>query len=311
MEIGITKEVVAAYLDEVQLSEFRKEVVVEEIGRQITDTNTEERLQQFLKDLTVPDPEVRISSFGLTPQRSGDERWSLVWAADERRAGKTIYKKLGWAITYELYLALCKKDKRYSKMIDQSGENSKLLLSAIVGYTFGGSDVPVKVITAMAAGTLYLVSKVGIGAFCRIAGDFYTNSSKSVPMSLGFIGTPDGMTDHQKDSLRKLIRKHKGTEFHHCDGIGADAEAHVIHREFQGSRIVVHVSENKETRALCDGDEIRESKDRYRYSWQNMVDACDLLIAAPNTKEKKGNSMSWTTVSYARQRGVPVIILEP
>jgi len=56
-------------------------------------------------------------------------------------------------------------------------------------------------------------------------------------MKIGFTGTQRGMTDAQKNTLRKMVPN--DAELHHGDCVGTDAEAHDIFR-FYGLRCVGH-----------------------------------------------------------------------
>jgi len=128
---------------------------------------------------------------------------------------------------------------------------------------------------------------------------------------IGFTGTQQGMTQKQKDALFVILRD-CGTDFifHHGDCLGADEEAHEIVRPFQGNWIVIHPPINEIKRAWFHGDEILKSKE-YLVRNHDIVDACEVLIAAPKTDDEELRSGTWATVRYARKQRRVVIILSP
>jgi hypothetical protein len=60
-------------------------------------------------------------------------------------------------------------------------------------------------------------------------------------MKIGFTGSREGMSTHQKEQFVLKLNELGVTEFHHGDCAGADAQAHDIIREFfPNVKIVVH-----------------------------------------------------------------------
>jgi len=124
-------------------------------------------------------------------------------------------------------------------------------------------------------------------------------------ISVGFTGTKKGMAAPQELRLRDMLtwyHEHGASEFHHGDCVGADAEAAEIAREV-GYRLVCHPAEDKSKRAMIPSDEVHKPKpylDRNR----DIVDACDILFAAPHQPQDVGEvtrSGTWATVRYARK----------
>jgi hypothetical protein len=132
-------------------------------------------------------------------------------------------------------------------------------------------------------------------------------------MIIGFTGTQKGMSDYQKSVLRARLSNIKntnqGNEFHHGDCIGADAEAHII-AKLLGYRIIIHPPINGIKRAFCDGDLILPEKD-YLARNQDIVEACDFLIACPISLKEEVRSGTWYTIRFARRREKKLIILGP
>jgi hypothetical protein len=130
-------------------------------------------------------------------------------------------------------------------------------------------------------------------------------------MIYGFTGTQIGMSPRQKIGLRAhLIVAEPGSEFHHGDCIGADEEAHYIALEL-GLRIVIHPPLNDSKRAFCKlATLVLEPKD-YIPRNHDIVDASEVLIAAPKTYEEELRSGTWATVRYARKINKPRLMLTP
>lgn len=121
-------------------------------------------------------------------------------------------------------------------------------------------------------------------------------------MQIGFTGSRKGMTSKQMNSVRlhlKSIRK-KVEGFRHGDCIGADEQAHRIARGLQ-IPITIHPPDDDSNRAFCqDADRVLKTKP-YIERNQDIVDRCDILLAAPNTDEEVLRSGTWATIRYARK----------
>lgn len=140
-------------------------------------------------------------------------------------------------------------------------------------------------------------------------------------MNIGFTGSRHGMTEHQKNMLEAAFENNfdEGLdEFHHGDCEGADEYAHEI-AKFYFEHIVVHPSINPMYRAYTISDITPLYDKMYKlcpekpYLDRNhdIVDAVDLLIAAPETKKEHLRSGTWATIRNARKKGIAVFILEP
>jgi hypothetical protein len=131
-------------------------------------------------------------------------------------------------------------------------------------------------------------------------------------MKIGFTGTRQGMSKHQKEALKVILIKnrmpHIVNEFHHGDCVGSDVEAHEIAFDI-GFWIVVHPPDNAAARAFQIGH--CEKKPRpYLVRDHDIVDDCDILVAAPAHNKEVLRSGTWATIRYARKEGKPVFLLE-
>ena len=128
-------------------------------------------------------------------------------------------------------------------------------------------------------------------------------------MKIGFTGTRQGMSQHQKEQFVIKLFDLDLTEFHHGDCKGADAEAHDIVREFfPNVKIVIHPPEKTYTQAFKQGDFSHPVKP-YIMRDRDIVRDSDYLIGAPLDKEVL-RSGTWTTIRYARKIGRLHTVLE-
>ena len=129
-------------------------------------------------------------------------------------------------------------------------------------------------------------------------------------MIIGFTGTRQGMTPRQHEIVGAMVRS-SCTEAHHGDCIGADEEFHGI---CVGAhvKVIIHPPEKRKWRAFCKGIVLPE-KD-YLIRNRDIVDACELLIAAPKEQEEPAPTRgqgTWSTVRYARGKRRPCAIVKP
>lgn len=128
---------------------------------------------------------------------------------------------------------------------------------------------------------------------------------------IGFTGTQRGMAAAQRTKLQDILgaERQGNFGFHHGDCIGADSEAHDV-AERLGAYIVVHPPKNPSKRANRKGDILCPVKPYLRRN-HDIVNACDVLIAAPARCVEVMRSGTWATVRYARKQHKPVVILWP
>lgn len=133
-------------------------------------------------------------------------------------------------------------------------------------------------------------------------------------MRVGFTGTQKGMTLEQKAELEHillgcLLEVIFGSSFHHGDCVGADAEASDIARNLE-YRIICHPPLESSKRAFTASD-FEFPKKSYLDRNRDIVNACEILIAAPKENKEVLRSGTWATIRYARKNKVPVIIIAP
>ena len=127
-------------------------------------------------------------------------------------------------------------------------------------------------------------------------------------LKVGFTGTQHGMNDVQKAELEKIITSKNFDEFHHGMCVGSDKQAHdMISSSTKQIKIIGHPPKFKGSIADCSCDLLMKA-DEYLIRNHNIVDATDVLIATPDTKEKV-RSGTWSTVRYARKQGKKIYII--
>lgn len=129
-------------------------------------------------------------------------------------------------------------------------------------------------------------------------------------MIVGFTGTQGLMTANQHAHLHAHILSMEPEEFHHGGCVGADHTAHhLVHRVSPLTDLCVHWCNIKDKQANLKGE--FESFDELPPLERNhkIVDAVDVLLAAPLSDQEVLRSGTWATIRYAEKRGVRVIML--
>lgn len=129
-------------------------------------------------------------------------------------------------------------------------------------------------------------------------------------MKVGFTGTREGMSLHQKEQFVIKMAELHPTEFHHGDCVGADAEAHDIVREFFPN-VVIHVYPplSSKQQAFKAGD-ITYNRAPYLDRDKSIVDSVEHMFGAPKSNIELLRSGTWTTIRYARKQSKPIVVLE-
>jgi hypothetical protein len=128
-------------------------------------------------------------------------------------------------------------------------------------------------------------------------------------MKIGVTGTREGATEYQLNELRSVLTDLKGTEFHHGDCEGVDAQAAAIAREL-GYTIVCHPPESDFLRAYFESDEYRIPAG-YLKRDRAIVDECDVLLVLPLQMEWQPKGGTWYTHDYAKKKSKPFNVIWP
>jgi hypothetical protein len=132
---------------------------------------------------------------------------------------------------------------------------------------------------------------------------------------IAFTGTSVGLTGDQRWTLENFFRATPGAnELHHGVCEGADHAAHLLAQRF-GWRTVGYPGVNKrgEAAGRAHGlvlDEVHPERPYLKRN-RDIVAGASLLVATPRGPERMRGSGTWATVRYARQAGVPVLIIWP
>lgn len=126
---------------------------------------------------------------------------------------------------------------------------------------------------------------------------------------IGFTGTRDGMTDAQRETVEALLKGFRPEEVHHGDCVGSDEQFHNLVVWETNAQIIIHPPIKDQYRAWCDpcGADPRSPMD-YLDRNRDIVDECDLLIAAPESMSSYSGG-TWYTIrcAYGRERWVLIV----
>lgn len=120
-------------------------------------------------------------------------------------------------------------------------------------------------------------------------------------MILGFTGTREGMTNPQREAVAEFLRKHRPSEVHAGDCLGADSEfldAALIYNGNFPPRTHGHPCDIKKWRAHREYDVLHPVKSAAERN-QDIVDVSDELLAAPLAFQRQVRSGTWQTISMA------------
>lgn len=132
-------------------------------------------------------------------------------------------------------------------------------------------------------------------------------------MIIGFTGTQRGMSAKQQQALRALLRYKRATCLVHGACVGADAQAHQIAGALGIARKIFPGRElGHPKRAPCLDAEHQFSVAHDPLARNRLiVEAADLLFAAPKEEREVLRSGTWATIRAARKRDCPLVIVTP
>ncbi len=114
---------------------------------------------------------------------------------------------------------------------------------------------------------------------------------------IGFTGTRKGMTEEQRDSVKRYLNAQLPLCVNHGDCIGADTDFHNIALGLK-IPIVIYPS-NLTTRAWNKGfTDIKEPKDALERNKDIVVDS-DFMIATPRLFHEELRSGTWACIRFA------------
>jgi hypothetical protein len=128
-------------------------------------------------------------------------------------------------------------------------------------------------------------------------------------MNVGFTGTQLGMSPNQMAQFLPRFAFYLPTVFHHGMCIGADEQAEeFVLRCFPHVIIYGHMPINRSKVSMkCRPHHFLQPRE-YLERNKKIVDRSDVLLAAPKGPEEL-RSGTWSTIRYARKKGIPVEIL--
>ena len=130
-------------------------------------------------------------------------------------------------------------------------------------------------------------------------------------MKVGFTGTQTGMTNQQYGTVSALMTRMHAEEGHHGDCKGADCQFNRICIDLD-IPIVVHPPINPAKRGFCAAKNlVHRPKKEYLQRNKDIVDECDILIACPKGEKEELRSGTWSTIRYARKRGIKTVVVYP
>lgn len=131
---------------------------------------------------------------------------------------------------------------------------------------------------------------------------------------LGVTSTRHGLNANQRKVinyfLSGLYHHHLfEVEVHEGQCVGGDEEISLMARNF-GFKIIGHPPLNTKLMSSFEPDEMLKPKD-YLDRNQNIVETCDVLLAAPLLNLEQQRSGTWTTIRYARKLQKPILYVLP
>lgn len=143
-------------------------------------------------------------------------------------------------------------------------------------------------------------------------------------MKLGLVGSADGITKKQEDVLIRLVlkylAKYRALTLCHADTKGGDERIHsLIINKHLGSEIHIFPPEDESIRAHLDREKSREGGIKihvehakpHHLRYQEIINACDVIIAFPSDAVEKTEDDVWHTIRMSKSKNKPVVIVLP
>ena len=138
----------------------------------------------------------------------------------------------------------------------------------------------------------------------------YIEISTNDIIKLGISGTRCGLSDEARLQFHTFLQNNYNkcfAEVRHGDCKGVDEDIHKI-CEKKYLNIIIHPPKANSYRAFCNGNTVLEQKDFITRN-HDIVDNSSILVAFPETKEEQLRSGTWSTIRYARNKILPIMII--
>ncbi|RYZ92416.1 MAG: hypothetical protein EOP06_04325 [Proteobacteria bacterium] len=134
----------------------------------------------------------------------------------------------------------------------------------------------------------------------------------SAGLIVGFTGSREGMSPEQLSAFRDLFPNLNAVEFHHGVCVGSDEQAHRLVKTLSPlTRVIGHPPIRKDYLAkISDCDYYEEPKD-YLVRNKIICDRSTVMIATPNSFSEQLRSGTWSTIRYALNKEMEVLVIFP
>lgn len=131
--------------------------------------------------------------------------------------------------------------------------------------------------------------------------------------SIGFVGTPQGLTRGQRAAINDIFREARSLvgvyQVHHCSRRGADEEAHYIAAEHKAV-LVIHPHANSLYSVKLSAHQRRPTWPSFLAA-RDLVNEVSLLLVAPAFGPENDNVHNWDVVEQARKKPIAVLTIIP
>ncbi|MGK7895127.1 MAG: pentapeptide repeat-containing protein [Xenococcus sp. (in: cyanobacteria)] len=152
MDIAISKEIVQNYINKAKR------------------TRTYSKYKIYFEDLESYDYTYKQN---IIQEQDNEE--GLCYMISEQAM---IFQKIYQAVVNQLYKAICEKDSRYEKGVNQLATSSTILITLIAKNLTSSLNINSIIVSAVCAHALLLIASCGIGAFCDSRENFINNTHR-------------------------------------------------------------------------------------------------------------------------------------